>query len=707
MSEFFLEIGSGELPYNEVRDLPAALAGRLKNFLEENLLLSEKSDIHSFSTPRRIVCTIKHLPLRTQDREIEIIGPPLSISYDGDAPALPLIHFMKKNGLLNPKKIYVINQKKGPYVACKKVIKGRLLKDLLSENIPNIIKNLPFKKSMFWLNKDFRYPRPVLWILSLFDGKPLKFYYGDIKAGGYTYLARNGSPASILAHTKVDGLKDYLYILSSAGIILKNSDRKAFIERELKTITQKLNADIPEYDDDFMDEIVGLTESPHAVIGSFDKKFLSIPQELLSIVMRKHQRFFPLRDKEHLIPFFAGIANVSPDNLKKNKDEIENNITSGYSKVLAARLADADFFYKEDIKNTPSYFIEKTKNILFYEGIGSYFDKMERVRALGLFIVKDSGFSEDDALQFNRAAGLLKFDLATHIVYEFPEMQGIAGKIYAKKAKESESVCRAIEEHYYPVVKAKQRLLPSTHLSALCSLSDKLDSIFSFVMLRRLPTGESDPFYLRRAMIGIIEIILEKKYVIKIGPIFDFYFADFFTERKLDLSELKTLFINFANTRFKNFLISSGYNPDTIASVITNDTAIDFYTSYLKIDFVSKHKLHEEIYELSQVYKRINNITSNYENIMNFDVNKLTLPDEKQLTKEFETARNKSLHLLEENDYLKVMNSFYALVKPINNFFDKVMVLTDDEELKNSRLGLLNNILNLLKNLCDFSNLSY
>ncbi|MCL4321802.1 MAG: glycine--tRNA ligase subunit beta [Deltaproteobacteria bacterium] len=714
MSEYLLEIGSGELPYGEVKAIPAALSDRLQDFFAKDLLLPEKPDIQSFSTPRRVVVFIKRLPLRTLDRETEIIGPPLSISYQGDMPALPLIQFMKKNGILNHKKLYVINQKRGPYVAYKKIIKGGLLKDLLSENIPNIIKNLPFKKSMFWLNKDVRYPRPVLWILSLFDGKPLRFYYGDVKAADYTYLIRKGSYKT--SYTKVNNSKDYFKLLSSSGIILENERRRLFIEKELRSIAEKLKLDIAEYEDDFMDEIVGLTETPHAIAGNFDKKFLAIPEELLSIVMRKHQRFFPLKNKDGLVKneanlasSFIGISNIPAWQINKNKEEIERDIRSGYSKVLGARLADADFFYKEDIKHPLSYFTEKTKNILFYEGLGTYADKTERIKKLGLFIAKKYNFTGQDALQFNRAANLLKFDLATHVVYEFPEMQGIAGKIYAKKAKEEEAVCLAIEEHYYPLVKAKKRILPSNDLSALCSLSDKFDTIFSFVMLKRLPTGESDPFYLRRAAIGIIEIILEKKYIIRMEEVFDFYFDNFFKERKLNLNELKASFINFTNTRFKNFLISlpSGYKPDVIASVVREDGACDFYTSYLKIDFISKHKLHEELYELSQAYKRINNITLNYGNILDFDIGKLTLPDEIHLYKTFEAVQRDTVSFLKKNDYYKVMNHFYTLVKPINDFFDGVLVLTDDAAVRNSRLGLLNNILNLLKNLCDFSSLSY
>ena len=707
-----MEVGSGELPYGEVKAIPAAISDRLKSFFENDVLLQEKPDIQSFSTPRRVVVFIKHLPFKTLDREIEIVGPPLNISYHGDLPALPLIQFMKKNGILNHKKLYVINQKKRPYVAYKKIIKGRLLKDLLSENIPNIIKNLPFKKSMFWLDKDTRYPRPILWILSLFDGKPLRFYYGDIKAAGYTYLTGKGSRKT--SYTKVDNSKDYFKLISSNGIILKNEGRRAFIEKELETIAERLNLDVAEYEDDFMDEIVGLTEMPHAITGNFDKKFLSIPEELLSIVMRKHQRFFPLKNKDNLVKgeanlasSFIGIADITPQNLQTNRQELENNIRSGYSKVLVARLADADFFYKEDIKNPLSYFVEKTKDILFYEGLGSYFDKMERVKSLGLFMAKEYNFAENDVLQFSRAANLLKFDLTTHVVYEFPEMQGIAGKIYAKKAKEEGAVCLAIEEHYYPIVKAKKRIMPSNNLSALCSLSDKFDTIFSFVMLKRLPTGESDPFYLRRAMIGIIEVILEKKYIIQVEQIFNFYFNNFFKEKKLNLNELKASLINFANTRFKNFLASSGYKADEIASVIKEDCAEGFYTSYLKIDFISKYKLHEELYELSQVYKRINNITLNYGGILDFDINKFTLPDEIHLYKTFETVKREAVSFLKKNDYFKVMNHFHTLVKPINNFFDGVLVLTDNEDVKNSRLGLLNNILNLLKNLCDFSNLSY
>ncbi len=219
MSEYLLEIGSGELPYGEVRSIPPALKNILQNFFENEIMIPVKPDISVFSTPRRVAVIIKKLPEKTPHRELEIVGPPLSISYRGDIPAAPLVQFMKKNGISNPKNIYIINQKKGAYVACKKTIKGAALRDLLKENIPGIIKKIPYKKTMFWLNKEIRYPRPVLWILSLFDGKPLPFNFGDIKASGRTYLKTGLSykPRSI----KIIDSEDYFNVLSSGGIILK------------------------------------------------------------------------------------------------------------------------------------------------------------------------------------------------------------------------------------------------------------------------------------------------------------------------------------------------------------------------------------------------------------------------------------------------------------------------------------------------------
>ncbi|MHB8232347.1 MAG: glycine--tRNA ligase subunit beta [bacterium] len=707
MSEYLLEIGSGELPYDEVRNIPYVLKNILQDFFDSEIMLTEKPDIHTFSTPRRVVVLIKGLPVKTPVRELEIVGPPVNISYHGDIPAAPLIQFMKKNEISNHKKIYVLNQKKGAYTAYKKKIKGMPVRDLLSENIPEFIKKIPFKKTMFWRGKETRYPRPVLWILSIFDGKHVSFNFGDIKTSDRTYVTK---PFSYKPHpVKVNNSEDYFKIISSSGIILKNNARKEYIEKELRAISKKLNADVPEYDDDFIDEIVGLTETPYALAGHFDKKFLRVPEELLSVVMRKHQRFFPLSSGGSLLPSFIGIANVNPPPALKGL--LENNIKSGYSKVLTARLADADFFFKEDIKKPLPYFIENTKNILFYEGLGSYFDKTERIKELGFFIAKECNFPDDVLLDFKTASGLLKLDLATHVVYEFPEMQGIMGRIYAKLSKENPQVSLAIEEHYYPVSiqvsGAKKKVLPSNDLSALCSLSDKLDTIFSFVMLKKLPTGESDPFYLRRYMIGIIEIILDKKYKINLSSAFDFYFNGFFKDRKVNAVELKTAFLNFANTRFKNFLLSAGYKSDEIASIPASETLCDFYTSFLKIDFISRYKLHEEIFELSQVYKRINNITYKYADVVNFDERKLTAPEEVNLIGAFESVKRNTPSLFKTNDYFSAMNEMYKLVKPVNDFFDKVLVLTNEEDVKNSRIGLLNNILSFLKDFCDFSNLSY
>ena len=701
MSEYLLEIGSGELPYDEVRKIPPALKNILQNFLENEIMLDEKPDIEAFSTPMRTVVLIKGLPLKSPDREVEIIGPPMGISYHGGVPAAPLLQFMKKNEISDYKKIYPLNQKKGVYTAYKKRIKGMPVRDLLTANIPQFIKKIPFRKTMFWIDKEIRYPRPVLWILSIFDGKNAPFNFGDIKSSNRTYIA---NPLSYkMKSVKISGSEDYFAAVSSIGIILKNGDRKKYIETGIKSLSKEVKADIPEYDDDFIDEITGLTETPYPIICGFEEKFLSVPGELLSVVMRKHQRFFPLSKNGSLLPYFAAVADVNP--APSVKESLENNIKSGYSKVLSARLADAEFFFKEDNKKKPSHFVEETKNILFYQGLGSYFDKTKRIGELGIFIAEKLNFSCGMMSDFKTASGLLKFDLATHVVYEFPEMQGIMGRIYANASKESPEVSLAIEEHYYPVSKAKKKLLPSNDLSALCSLSDKLDTVLSFVMLKKLPTGESDPFYLRRAMIGVIEIILDKRYKINLSDVCDFYFNEFFKERRLNADELKTAFMNFAYVRFKNHLLSGGYKPDEITAVLTAEITGDFYASLLKIDFLSKFKKHEEVFELSQVYKRINNITYKFSEIAGFNENKLITPEEVLLIAVFKSVQKNTVPLLKSGDYAAAVNEMYKLVHPVNGFFDGVMVLTEEEEVKNSRLGLLNSILNFLKNFCDFSGL--
>ena len=701
MSEYLLEIGSGELPYDEVRKIPPALKNILQNFLENEIMLDEKPDIEAFSTPMRTVVLIKGLPLKSPDREVEIIGPPMGISYHGGVPAAPLLQFMKKNEISDYKKIYPLNQKKGVYTAYKKRIKGMPVRDLLTANIPQFIKKIPFRKTMFWIDKEIRYPRPVLWILSIFDGKNAPFNFGDIKSSNRTYIA---NPLSYkMKSVKISGSEDYFAAVSSIGIILKNGDRKKYIETGIKSLSKEVKADIPEYDDDFIDEITGLTETPYPIICGFEEKFLSVPGELLSVVMRKHQRFFPLSKNGSLLPYFAAVADVNP--APSVKESLENNIKSGYSKVLSARLADAEFFFKEDNKKKPPHFVEETKNILFYQGLGSYFDKTKRIGELGIFIAEKLNFSCGMMSDFKTASGLLKFDLATHVVYEFPEMQGIMGRIYANASKESPEVSLAIEEHYYPVSKAKKKLLPSNDLSALCSLSDKLDTVLSFVMLKKLPTGESDPFYLRRAMIGVIEIILDKRYKINLSDVCDFYFNEFFKERRLNADELKTAFMNFAYVRFKNHLLSGGYKPDEITAVLTAEITGDFYASLLKIDFLSKFKKHEEVFELSQVYKRINNITYKFSEIAGFNENKLITPEEVLLIAVFKSVQKNTVPLLKSGDYAAAVNEMYKLVHPVNGFFDGVMVLTEEEEVKNSRLGLLNSILNFLKNFCDFSGL--
>ncbi|MCL4546604.1 MAG: glycine--tRNA ligase subunit beta, partial [Deltaproteobacteria bacterium] len=548
MSEFLLEIGSGELPYQEVSAFPPRLSESFKTFFAKELDFKddENKNVECYSTSRRVALLIKNIPLKTEDKEAEIIGPPLKVCYMPDgSPAAPLIQFIKKNNIKNDKKIYAVSQKKGEYAAYKTIIKGRNTEKILSDNIPSIINKLPFKKSMRWSNADVRYPRPILWILALFDGKVVRFNYGDCKAGNYSYISRKDS--FLKSFVKIENINDYIEKLKKAGIILNNLERKNFIEKELIDNAKKIEC-VFEDDSNLIDEITGITENPHAVRGQFDKKFLHIPHELLSLAMKKHQRFFPLFAKENskLMPYFIGVANIT-SNLQHDEPR-DNNISRGYSRVLAARLNDADFFYKEDVKKSIEYFIDKTKDVVFYKGLGTYYEKTERLKQLAPYIFENifgnkkavssavSSIDTTETLTANiknkkiieRCASLLKFDLTTHVVYEFPELQGVIGRIYANKFGESEIVARAIEEHYYPTMKHGKKLMPADKFGDISAISDKFDTVLSFAMLNKLPTGESDPFAIRRAMIGMIEILLEKQYSISLNKIFDFYFNNFY-----------------------------------------------------------------------------------------------------------------------------------------------------------------------------------
>jgi glycyl-tRNA synthetase beta chain len=732
MSEFLLEIGSGELPYKEVSAFPPRLAESFKNFFAKELDFKddENKNVEYYSTSRRVVLLAKNMPLKTEDKEAEIIGPPLKVCYMPDgSPAAPLIQFIKKNNIKNDKKIYAVSQKKGQYAAYKTIIKGRNIEKILSDNIPAIISNLPFKKSMHWSNAEVKYPRPILWLLALFDGKIVRFNYGDCKAGNYSYISRKDS--FLKSFVKIENINDYFEKLKKAGIILNNLERKNFIKKELINNANKIGC-IFESDDNLIDEIAGITENPHAVRGQFDKKFLHTPHELLSLVMKKHQRFFPLFEKENskLMPYFIGVANIT-SNLQHYESR-DNNISRGYSRVLAARLNDADFFYKEDVKKTIEYFIDKTKDVVFYKGIGTYYEKTERLKQLASYIFENklenknavpsvSSINATNASDtpgtgstniknqkiIERCASLLKFDLTTHVVYEFPELQGVIGRIYANKFGESEIVARAIEEHYYPIMKHGKKLMPTDKFGDISAISDKFDTVLSFAMLNKLPTGESDPFAIRRAMIGIIEILLAKQYSISLNKIFDFYFKNFYKDKSLDLKNLKDIFILFAKTRFKNIMASLNYNFDEISSVADDIFFDDIYISYLKIDFVSKNKLHEYMYDLTLVFKRLNNITFNSGSMVYFDSEKLTLKEEISLIRTYEFIKNESHRYIKLNNYYKLMNLYHEIVYPVNKFFDNVMVNVDELDLKNSRIGLLNSILLELKNLCDFSKLSY
>ena len=663
MSKYLLEVGVEELPYKFIPMAISQLKEGFKNFLETNKV--EYKDIKVMATPRRLAVIVDGLSASQPDVEKVIKGPIATVAYDENKNLTKAGEgFAKKNGI-NPEDLYVEDN----YLYAKISVKGRNTKDLLQENVPVIFSKLQGPHFMRWSSNDVKFSRPIRWVLSILDGEEIKIKIIDKESSNLTNGHRFSKQNII-----INNPDEYLSKLKDAYVIVNQVERKAKILELTKIEADKLNA-VTKISDDLLEEVTFICEYPVAVTCSFDEEFLTIPQEVAVTVMETHQRYFALYTKEgKLINKFVTITNYIGNDFE--------NIKAGNLRVIKARLDDAVFFFKEDTKKPLESYIENLKGMTFQKGMGSVYDKTQRIIKLSEKISSALGVNKPSV---KRTAELCKADLATNLVFEFTELQGFIGADYARVLGESAEVAEGIKEHYFPLNADSETA--KTIEGQIVGIADKIDTICAVFASGRKPTGSSDPLGVRRAALGIIKTILEHNLKLDLSELIKDSLAllPIQAECKKDIEEffVQRLII-FLNNDYKKTVLESCSSNNPCRNLC------DYVERVQAVSELDNPALLENANRVLRILKEEVNAEVN-ESLFSFDA-------EKNLYNEVKKVNY-------TGDYKKYLNDLINLNPVVTKFFDDVLVMDNDEKIKNNRLALLNGLKNKYIILTDFSKL--
>jgi glycyl-tRNA synthetase beta chain len=685
--EFLLEIGTEEIPAGMLDFAVKDLQRVAEEYFDKNEI--GFSGVKVYGTPRRLVLYVKSLMEAQEDKVIEKRGPAKSVAYDKDGnPTKAAIGFAKGQGV-DVSDICVIKTDKGEYICVRKTRAGRKTKEVLSEILPQTILNIPFKKSMRWSDITIRFVRPIHWILALFGGQVIDFSVGNIKSGNLSCGHRFLSPSKFA----VKDFKNYKNELKKRYVLVEADKRKEVIAKDISNIEKRTGLELIK-DDELLDHVANLVEYPVTVNGKFDEKFLKLPKEVLINSMKEHQKYFAMskknKNKSEITNSFINVINTKPKNL--------NVVIKGNERVLRARLSDAEFFFNEDKKKKLSLYNEQLKGVIFQNKLGTIYEKVERVVENAKFIA--GAILPEKVEKAARAAYLCKADLVTEMVGEFPKLQGIMGRKYAVLSGEGEEVAQAVYEHYLPT--GADGTLPETDVGAVVSIADKIDTIAACFSVGLVPTGAADPFALRRQTLGIINILLDKKYTISLRELIKKAYDNIKEKATRKEGETVEDVLNFFEVRFKNAFAFS-YDVVNAVLALRLDKIIE---SYKKAQALNEFKKRPDFESIAISFKRVANIVKGVDKKENADTSLFKHTSENALYDKFNEVKESVIRLCADYKYYEALEEITKLKGPVDKFFDDVLVMTDDETLKNNRLALLQNIQIVFINIADFSKIS-
>tara|TARA_Y100001960_G_scaffold130085_1_gene138363 strand:- start:59 stop:2125 length:2067 start_codon:yes stop_codon:yes gene_type:complete len=683
MAELFVELFSEEIPVK----LQIAARQEIKRKIEEKLLKKEISfkSSKSFSTPKRLVFLIDGIPEKIEQKKKIIKGPKV------DAPEVALEGFIKSNNLAKSD-VYKKEIEKGEFYFAE--IKSKVINILkeLESIIPEVLQSYSWKKSMKWSNYDLSWARPLKSIIALFNNKVIGFKFFHLQSSNLTSVDDTDENKQ----KKVDNFKSYLKVLKSQNIVLDQEKRKAIIVKRMLSICKSKNLK-NSFEEKLIEEVVNLVEKPNVILCEFNEIYLKIPQEILIVTMQQHQRFFPLFDNNNkLTNLFLLVANL--------KDK-KGYIKIGNQRVVEARLSDAKFFWEKNKTQNLVKQVSKLKNLTFFNRLGTFYDRTQRLRKLAGPVSEQLNLSKE---KIEITASICKADLVSDLVGEYPELQGIMGKYFAKEQGFEEDISFAISDHYLPT--GINSDVPKKPIGSAVALIDKIDILVGFFGIDEKPSSSKDPFALRRSAIGLLRIIIENKLTIKLKDLIN-YSITIYEDQNIKLSNNLVVddVFKFLRERFKNLLKEKKIRGDIIEAVNATYLGSDFLTLYKKCSIINKNISKEICKNIIGTYKRASNIID--QELKNKKESILGQPEsflfkkeeEKHLYSKINEIRQYFSNTKRQESYDETLKILSEAKPTTDNFFDKVIVNDENSDIKKNRLELLQLFCKTYNNFIDFS----
>jgi glycyl-tRNA synthetase beta chain len=701
-ADFLLEIGCEEIPAGMIPRACDELKVILEKYFAANGLL-DGAAVDTFGAPRRLVAQVRSLRMRQADQVKEITGPPKSVAFDEAGKPTRAAESFAGKASVPISKLQIVGTPKGDYLVARKVIPGRAAEEILREVLPAAIQDIAWPKTMHWVGlAGPRFIRPIRWIVAVLGGKAVPFELGGVRAGavssGHRFLGKKT--------VRVQGVKDYAARLKANGVLVRPEERRQKIERELAAATKARQLGV-HADDALLKSVVYLNEFPSVILGDFDPSYLSLPEEILITVMRDHQKYFAVQRRDGtLAPHFLAVINLDKDR--------SGQVRLGHERVLRSRFADARFFWEADQKCRLADNLGTLAHVTYESRLGSYRDKVERVRWLARWIAEqwfNSGIHQAHVSLADRAAELAKCDLVTDMVREFPELQGIVGGLYARAQGEDEEVAQAVYDHYRPA--AADDELPRNLTGCIVSLADKLDTLAGCFAVGLIPSGSSDPFALRRAATGVVRILLERKLPLSLSA------AASASLRALHEHPPKLQAGEETERKVMEFLLDRvrylfrermGYAYDEVNAVLAagSDELVDVEQRLQAVKAIRKTRNFEP---LAVAFKRIRKILEKAGPEASWKLAAVQ-PElfreqaERGLHEESRKAARAAGEHKRAGQYREALQVIAGLRPVVDRFFDDVLVMAEEEAVRKNRLTLLAELLREFSTIADFSEIA-
>lgn len=680
--DLLLEIGTEEVPAHVMPGVLAQLKERAEKAFQENRIAF--ASVRTLGTPRRMALLVKDLAEKQADVTSENRGPSVKIAFDADGKPTKAAQGFARGQHVAPEDLV----EKDGYVYAVVHETGKETAELLKTLLPELICALSFPNNMRWGSLEFKFIRPIRWLVALFDSEVIPFEVANVTSGrvsrGHRFLSQGD-----FSIAKAD---DYEKDCEAQYIIVDPEKRKAMIRAQIEAVAKE-NGGRAEITDDLLEEVLYLVEYPTALCGRFEEKYLQLPPEAVITPMRDHQRYFPVKDDAgKLLPLFITVRNGGKEYLE--------TVQHGNERVLRARLADAQFFFDEDRKKSLEEHRDKLKTVVFQQGLGTMYEKTERLAQLADFIADEIGADEKAHKHARRAALLSKADLVTGMVTEFTELQGIMGREYAKLDGECDKVAIAIDEHYMPRFAGDAQ--PQTTAGRIVSTADKIDTIVGTFHLGKIPTGSQDPFALRRQALGLVHMVIEAKYHLSISRLvakaMDLYGITEAEER----AKMQADVAEFLRLRLRNVLEAEQIRYDAADAVLGD--VDDIYNVLLRARAVAAFTGQKDAAQSMQAFVRVANIAreSAAETIY---PERFHIAEEMALYQAYTSTKSAVESLVSGEDFEGAIDALTELAAPIDAFFDNVMVMDKDEAIKDNRLALLRGVDGIIREVADFTKL--